>query len=102
MAALQTAIGVEERRTTFQVVPVPDKSRGVPRFDLRADSTNIGAAIDTVRSLLGSLMDAADRGMLHDFEVTEGVDLLRRIPGKITYALPHDMVPSEPGSSFPK
>jgi len=111
LQALQAAIGMEERRTTFQIVPIIeksvvapsilDKSGGHPRFDLRADTTNIGAAIDTVRSLLGSLMDAADRGMLGDFEITRGVDLLHRIPGRLTYALPQQLRPSESVRLFP-
>jgi len=101
LEALQAAIGVEQRRTTFEIVPLEDQSAGHRRFDLRADSANIGAAIDTVRSLLGSLMDAADRGMLCDFEVAEGADLLHRIPGKPTYASPLGLLPNRltsPGS----
>lgn len=80
--AIQIAIGMERRRTPFQVVPVMAKEGLRPSFDLRADPTNLGAAIDTVRSLLGSLMDAADRGMLSEFEVTAGADLVRRIPSQ--------------------
>ncbi len=41
-------------------------------FDLRADPTDRNAAVDTMRSLLGSLMDASDRGMLEHFEITLG------------------------------
>jgi len=93
LEALQAAVGVEQRRTAFEIVPLADHSASHPRFDLRADSANIGAAIDTVRSLLGSLMDAADRGMLCDFKVAEGADLLHRIPGKLTYASPLGILP---------
>ena len=76
--AVQIAIGMERRRTPFQVVPVMLKAGEKPLFDLRADPSDRNAAIDTMRSLLGSLMDASDRGMLEHFEITLGADLLRR------------------------
>jgi hypothetical protein len=80
--AVQIAIGMERRRTPFQVVPVMLKAGEKPAFDLRADPTDRTAAIDTMRSLLGSLMDASDRGMLEQFEITLGADLLRRNPAR--------------------
>ena len=75
--AVQTAIGMERRRTAFILAPVMDGSTTLKSFDLKADPTIIGAAIDTIRSLLGSLMDAADRGTLCDFSITKGQELLR-------------------------
>jgi len=80
--AVQIAIGMERRRTPFQVVPVMLKAGEKPLFDLRADPTDPNAAIDTMRSLLGSLMDASDRGVLEHFEITLGADLLRRTPAR--------------------
>jgi hypothetical protein len=76
--AVQIAIGMERRRTQFIVAPVMDTSTALETFDLKADPTIISAAIDTIRSLLGSLTDAADRGMLCDFAITKGSELLRQ------------------------
>ena len=80
LSALTAAIGLERRRASFQIVPVMDKVGELQSFDLRLDPTHHVAAIETVRSLLGCLMDASDRGDLHGFEITLGGDLLRR-PG---------------------
>lgn len=101
LKALHHAVGTEQRRTTFQIIPIVETSGGHPRFELRADSTNIGAAIDTVRSLLGSLVDAADRGLLRDFEVTRGADLLHRIPRDLVHALPPHLPPGELARTHP-
>jgi len=78
--AVQIAIGKERRRTPFIVAPVMDTSTTLESFDLKADPTIIAAALDTIRSLLGSLMDAADRGMLKDFSITKGSEHLRNRP----------------------
>jgi hypothetical protein len=75
--AVQIAIGTERRRTPFIVAPVLDTTAKLESFDLKVDPTIISAAMDTVRSLLGSLMDAADRGTLCDFSITKGGELLR-------------------------
>jgi len=100
--AVQIAIGMERRRTPFQVVAVTLKADEKPFYNLRADPTDRNAAIDTMRSLLGSLIDASDRGMLEHFEITLGADLLHRIPCKLTYASPLGFLPNEPASSASK
>jgi len=88
LQALHHAIGTEQRRTTFQIVPMAQTPGGHARYELQADSPNLGAAIDTVRSLLDSFTSAAARGLLRDFEFTRSVDMLHRIPGNLVYALP--------------
>ena len=71
------AIGIEQRRSAFRIVPAGESPPGACRYDLCIDPANSAAADETARSLLGSLLDAADRGMLNHFRIVTGTDLLR-------------------------
>jgi hypothetical protein len=46
-------------------------------------------------------VDAADRGLLRDFEATRGVDLLHRIPRDLVHALPPQLPPGELARTHP-
>ena len=77
VAEIGDAIGIEQRRSAFRIVPVRESPPGACHYDLYIDTANSAAADETARSLLGSLLDAADRGMLNHFRIVIGTDLLR-------------------------
>jgi hypothetical protein len=74
---IRDAIGVEHRRSAFRIVAGHASPYGSSRYDLSIDGADSRAAVETARSLLGSLLDAADRGMLLNFRIVLGADLLR-------------------------
>ncbi|MEO5559327.1 MAG: hypothetical protein ABIO49_05930 [Dokdonella sp.] len=62
-------------------------------IDVCADGHDAKTAIRAVRSTLSTLIDAADRGLLDDFRIVSGANVLRLRDGRSHVLLPIDEFP---------
>ena len=75
---LQHELGGELRPAAFRLEQCGKSPQGYAWVNILVDLTEPTDAMRTVRSVLGALLDAADRGVVEHFRIVIGADLLRR------------------------
>ncbi len=75
---LQHLLVSEPRPAAFRLEPCGKSPHGYFWFNVSVDLSEVADAMRTVRSVLGALLDGADRGVVEHFRIVIGADLLRR------------------------
>jgi hypothetical protein len=73
-------LGNERHAAEFRLEPCVESPHGYHWFNVCVDTRDAESAIYTVRSVLGALLDLADRRLVEHFRIVTGADLLRHPP----------------------
>jgi hypothetical protein len=86
LAVIETVTGIEELQhllageihlAAFRLEKCAESPQGYSWFNVCVDGSDPLNAMRTVRSVLHSLLDGADRGLVEHFRIVIGADLLR-------------------------
>lgn len=75
---LQHILGGEVHLAAFRLEKCAQSPLGYPWFNVYVDGSHALDTMKTIRGILYTLLDAADRGLVEHFRIVIGADLLRQ------------------------
>jgi len=88
IADVQQLLAAEPQTAQFRLEPCADSPPGSHWVNVCVEMTDALAAMRTIRNVLFSLLHLADRGLVEDFRIVTGSDLLRRPEPRIDDGTP--------------